>query len=806
MKRPFTTSICMLICIHTLIPVWIGGKLFSQTISIKDAISLEVIPNVGVFHNGSRYLSDDEGKVNLGKLAPGDTLTFQHISFHPLRKSGKELISSQLEVVIYPKQIDVEEVVISANKWEQRRDKIPHKVRSISKNDISLLQPPTAADVLGTSGEVFIQKSQLGGGSPMIRGFAANRVLLVVDGIRMNNAIFRSGNLQNVISLDALSIQHAEVVYGPGSVIYGSDALGGVMNFNTLETSFGTKDQPHFNVNSFLRYASANDGNTLHLDIQFGKEKWSTLTSITYSNFDDLRMGREGNDMFERAWYVQRINEVDSIVTNEQSHIQRLTGYNQFNILQKFAFKAGEKLKLTYDLHYAESSNIPRYDRLLEQRNGEARFASWYYGPQIWLMNHFQLHHFRKTDWYDQMKINVAYQQFQESRIDRGYREVWQREREEEVNALSLNIDLEKNITFKTSVFYGVEALYNYVQSGGTSHNIETNDEQKIASRYPDGSDWQSYAIYGQVSHDLSSRLTMLGGVRYSQVLLNASISDQFFPFPFDEIRLNNGAINGSFGLVYRPNNHLQVNINTATGFRAPNIDDTGKVFESEPGSVVVPNPELTPEYAYNADVGAIYHFKDRFKLEGTVFYTRLVEAMLRRPFQFDQRDSIIYDGTLSQVQSIVNAGEADIYGFQLSLEANIHPKVSINSTYTMMEGHSEDGESLRHITPDYGQTHLVIKHLDLAIDLYAEYQGMFSYDQLAPSERAKPHIYAKNAEGLPVSRSWYTLNAKLSYKVMPYFSVHVGIENIRDVAYRPYSSGLVAPGRNIILAIQGTL
>ena len=133
---------------------------------------------------------------------------------------------------------ELEQVVISATKWRQSRDKSPLKVISVKSADIVLQNPQTAADLLGNSGAVFIQKSQQGGGSPMIRGFAANRLIYTVDGVRMNTAIFRGGNLQNVISLDALSLESAEVLLGPDAVVYGSDAIGGVMSFETLGPKF----------------------------------------------------------------------------------------------------------------------------------------------------------------------------------------------------------------------------------------------------------------------------------------------------------------------------------------------------------------------------------------------------------------------------------------------------------------------------------------------------------------------------------------------------------------------------------------
>ena len=130
---------------------------------------------------------------------------------------------------------------MSVSKWEQQRKDIPQKIVSINAQSIAFGNSQTSADLLQQSGQVFVQKSQLGGGSPMIRGFATNRVLLSVDGVRMNNAIFRGGNVQNVLSIDPFSIKNTEIIFGPGSVIYGSDAIGGVMNFYTKAPRFSSQ-------------------------------------------------------------------------------------------------------------------------------------------------------------------------------------------------------------------------------------------------------------------------------------------------------------------------------------------------------------------------------------------------------------------------------------------------------------------------------------------------------------------------------------------------------------------------------------
>ena len=130
---------------------------------------------------------------------------------------------------------DLNEIVVSASRFEEKRANVPQQMMMIKQKDIKFLSQPTSAELLQSSGQVLVQKSQLGGGSPILRGFEANKVLLVVDGIRMNNAIYRGGHLQNIISIDNSMLEKVEVIYGPGSVVYGSDALGGVIHFHTLK-------------------------------------------------------------------------------------------------------------------------------------------------------------------------------------------------------------------------------------------------------------------------------------------------------------------------------------------------------------------------------------------------------------------------------------------------------------------------------------------------------------------------------------------------------------------------------------------
>lgn len=777
----------------------------SQTVKVVDKTNLQPIENVTIFNQKQEIiLTNKKGEANISHFSKNDTITFQHPFMMKYSVIYKDLEENNFSVKLTESVIGLNQVVISANRWEQNKEEVPNKITTISVKEVAFSNPQTTADLLSVSNEVFIQKSQMGGGSPMIRGFAANKVLIVVDGVRMNNAIFRSGNLQNVISLDANSIGNAEIIFGPGSVIYGSDALGGVMDFHTLTPKLSTTDNLDFSANYLTRYSSANNEKTGHIDFNIGSKKWSSLTSISYSDFDDLKMGSNGNEGYVRLEYVDRINGQDSIIKNDNKNIQKYSAYSQINLMQKIRFRPNDKWDINYGIHYSKLSDVPRYDRLIQYDNDKLKYAEWYYGPQKWMMNTLNVKYSDSTKLFDEAKLVVAYQNYEESRHDRKLGKDEIRERIENVGAFSANLDFDKQISKKNFVFYGAEIVKNKVNSIGQKRNIETGNIVPYASRYPDNSYYSSYAAYLNFKTNLNEKVTFVAGARYSQVIINAKFDTTFYQFPFDALNINTGALNGSLGFAYRPTMGWQFSLNISTGFRAPNIDDAAKVFDSEPGSVVVPNQNLNSEYAYNLDLGVIKNINDKIQIEITGFYTLLKDAMVRRDFLFNGQDSIMYDGELSKVQAVVNEDEATIYGIQFGLSADVLRYLSFKTNWTYTKGIDKDGLPLRHVAPLFGSAHIIFKTDKIKSDLYFNYNGEISNKNLAPSEQEKLHMYATDSNGNPYSPDWFTINFKVSYQINKFLQVNVGVENILDERYRPYSSGIVAPGRNFIFGLRG--
>ena len=781
----------------------------AQEIRILDLDSGDPIGNVVVYNSSQSKtsLSDMDGRCLLDLFDDDERITFRHISYEAYRTTKAQILRRSSRIYLSSKPEQLDEVVMSISKWEQQKKDIPQKIMSVSAKNIAFETPQTSADLLQNSGQVFVQKSQLGGGSPMIRGFATNRVLLSVDGVRMNNAIFRGGNIQNIISIDPFNVRSTEVIFGPGSVIYGSDAIGGVMNFFTMNPQFATRDSLYVKANGAYRFASANTENTVHADINIGKKQWAFYTSITYNDFDDLKMGRHGPESYLRPFFAERRNGTDVLVQNDEPRKQIPTAYNQINLMQKISHKANNRWNYDLGLHYSETSDFPRYDRLIRPDDSGGLFsAEWFYGPQKWFMGNLHMEQISRGKFYDRLKLTLAYQRFEESRNDRDFQDPTRYTTEENVDAISANIDFENKKIGDLGLFYGAEYIFNKVGSDGFQRNIETDAIADAASRYPDGATWQSAAAYINAEYKSKPNFTVLGGLRYNHVWINADFDTTFFPFPFTDGSNNNGALTGSIGFSWFPRASLQITMNGSTGFRSPNIDDIGKVFDSEPGSVVVPNPDLEPEYAYNIELGLRKNFKDKVVLRGAAYYTYLVDALVRRDFTFNGQDEILYNGELSNVQAIQNAAHAYVYGIELGLEAFFTERLSLRANYTFTEGEEEGDDGInsaaRHAPPTFGDLHLLWRNQRLQTDLFLNFNGEIAFEDLAISERNKAFLYETDTNGNPFSPSWYTLNLRTQYQISKTVKANLNIENITDQRYRTYSSGIASAGLNFILGL----
>jgi hemoglobin/transferrin/lactoferrin receptor protein len=342
------------------------------------------------------------------------------------------------------------------------------------------------------------------------------------------------------------------------------------------------------------------------------------------------------------------------------------------------------------------------------------------------------------------------------------------------------------------------------VKSSAFVKDIVADTTGSLDTRYPDGGS-SMQAIAGYLTHtwELSEKIILNDGLRYSNVGLNAIFNDKtFFPFPFNEINQNYSALNGNIGVIYIPTSNLRITATGSTGFRAPNVDDLTKVFESVPGKVVVPNPNLSYEYSYSAEIGVNYRMAKSLNFGANAYYTLLNNALTVQNSTYAGQDSILYDGVMSQVMTTTNSGRAYVYGFEGFVSGEIGDYFSIIGTVNYTYGRIKTDSipyPLDHIPPVFGKIGITY-HVDkFKTEFFANYSGwkrLKDYNLIGEDNYA----YAL-PEGMP---SWFTLNIRAGYNFNKNLSIQMACENILDHNYRNFASNISAPGRNFILTLRG--
>ncbi|GIV26370.1 MAG: hypothetical protein KatS3mg027_0184 [Bacteroidia bacterium] len=705
---------------------------------------------------------------------------------------------------------NLQEVEISANRVVEKKRLTAQQINLLTKEEIQFLQSQTTADLMQNSGSVFVQKSQQGGGSPVIRGFESSRILLVIDGVRMNNLIYRSGHLQNIITTDNNSFEKVEIIYGSSSTIYGSDALGGVIHLYTRNPVLANDSQTtKIKVNLFTRYGSVNNESTSHVDFNIGFKKFASFTSFTFSRFGDLRGGENQNPFYngsygERPYYVKRFGNKDSMVKNSDKYLQVQSGYNQYDLVQKFLFKQNDFTEHLLNFQYSTSSNVPRYDRLTEYAGTNLRFAEWYYGPQTRLMAAYDFKYSKSTFFSDFIRVIANFQNIEESRYTRRFNNKNLNGTIENVNVYGLNVDLLKKWN-KHHLQYGIDVQYNTVSSKGIIKDIIANVENPGPTRYPDGSNkmmWGAFYLTHKWFLDNES-LILIDGVRLGYAYLHSTFIDTtFFKFPFRESIQRNFTYSGNIGIVNNIKNEWKLSFLVSSGFRVPNVDDLGKVFDTQPGAVIVPNPNIQPEKTLTEEINVTKFFGNNGSFENVIYYTQIFDAIVTDKFQYNGQDSIIYNGVKSQVLANQNKQRAYIYGFASQLRMNVSHHfefaVSMNYTYGRIKTDTMD-YPLDHIPPFYSRMAFSYKpNAKLNFTLFSIFNGkkdVSNYNMFG-----EDNFKYATPVGIP---AWFTLNFRMQWNVWKYATLVAGIDNIFDTQYRVFASGINAPGRNIFATLK---
>ena len=798
---------------------------FGQQITVRDSETNEVLSDVAVF-NDSRdksTISDINGNVDLELFSTEKKIYFQLLGYSLLELYLDDIEDESI-VFLYQESQNLDEVILSVARSASNVNQIAEKVSVIKSEDLFISSPSSGAEMLELSPGVRIQKSQGGGGSPIIRGFEANRVLIVVDGVRMNNAIYRSGHLQNSITIDPSNIERAEVIFGSSSVGYGSDAMGGVIHYYTKNPILKNSEKI---LSSFTaNFNSANNSVSNNFNTNYSSDNWGSITSVSISKYGDIKIGKKRNHGFS-DWGLtpifsenSRYNYYAKPSINKNENIQKNTGYSQVDVFQKFLFRIGADNLLSLNIQFSESSDIDRYDQLSVLNDDSLKYSEWYYGPQKRLLISPSLKIFPRKKFMDKGVITLGFQKIDESRIKRKFESLNRSHQIEDLKVFSLNGDFDISFDNGHNISYGIETTYNQNYSKAYDRILEVDNNQVIGvskkyaipTRYPsDGSSYTSFASYVNWSWNMSEFFTFNIGTRLTFTKLKASWNDVISVNPqLSQVNLNTEALTTTISMKLRPTNKIQISTVLSSGFRNPNIDDIGKIRENN-GLLVVPNTFLKPEYAYNLDLGIDYKSLDNKNYLSLRGFSTIISRHIGRAEYIVFSDvttpdlsTIIYNEEEVTTIANKNLGNRFIHGFSIDGYNDLNKNLKINYSLTYTEGdNNESYGPLPSISPLFGSLSLSYIYKDLKIQSVFKFSDSKDPNEysLAGEDGLEETPFIINQDGIKSflgAPKWSDLSIYASKKVSSNSTLRLGISNIFDIHYRTFASGISAPGRSI--------
>jgi len=645
--------------------------------------------------------------------------------------------------------ISIQEVIITSQRVPQKEAVIPYSVNSISRKEMDNFNPRTTPEALMSTNGIFVQKTNHGGGSPFIRGLTGNQTLLLIDGIRLNNSIYRYGPNQYLNTIDPFSIDKIEVVKGTGSVQYGSDALGGALQVFTKEPVLNTESQ-EFHGNVLGKYMTGEMEKTGRGEFQYSSQKLAAFVGGTYRDFGDLIGGKN---------------------TGKQSP----SGYSEYAFDTKLAFAVKNNIQLTLANQFLRQENVPIYHKVVLEN-----YLLNEFDPQQRMLTYARLNIQGRQKLFNQVKLIASWQQGIEGRsFQKNGSSILTKERDE-INTLGFTADISSKLSEKWTANSGIEIYHDQV--GSTKADITDSGNGSSTTKrglYPDDSKYSSYSIYTLHRLDWGNWI-FDGGVRFNAFQIN--ISDA----TLGEVKISPEALVFNASAMYNFSQAHHVYTTFSSGFRAPNIDDMGTLgivdFRYE-----VPAYDLKPEKSQNYELGYKLSLP---KFSGTVaaYYMDLNQLITRVKV-----DGQMIDGY--QVYKKENVEEAYIQGLETTAKWKPLSAFEINGGVSYTYGQSiTKNEPLRRIPPLNGRlagTYSVKKFVTTAEFLFASKQ-----DRLAAGDKSDNRIPAGGTPG------WQVVNLFAGYQLAS-VKFNLGLQNLFNEDYRTHGSGINGVGRSTFLSIN---
>ena len=633
-------------------------------------------------------------------------------------------------------------VVVSASRQQISNLKTPYSVSVFQQKDIEKLASRATPDMLSNIPGVFIQKTNLGGGSAFVRGLTGNQTLLIIDGIRFNNSTFRYGPNQYLNNIDPSIISKIELLKGSGSVQYGSDALTGVVNFFTLQPEFTA--QKTFGGQLSARVATEG----MELSEQLKMTYTSENTGIVF---------------------VGANKQFGDIVRGGGLGLQRPTGYNEWDFFGKIRQQLSKTWILEGLIQTTQQSQVPVFHKIqLENFKINEMDLQKYQRSYLKAIGQYENPLFKKIEFSVSQQTSIEQRKLQKNTS------TTLRAERDEINTMGILADVQSQFSSTWSAHSGIDYFNDRINSTREDINLTNNSIKALRGLYPNNAGYQYQSVYSIHHLDLDA-WQIETGLRFHQNV--ASLPDTTLGLT----KVKSSALVYSLGVARAISQGISIYANTSSGFRAPNMDDLGSLgivdFRYE-----LPAFDLKPEYSQNYEIG-IKISKAKFFQELTIFQTELENLITRiKTSQFIQAYPVYEKRNVDK--AFLRGGE---WSGRFDLSNSISAKANISYVY----GQSATlNEPMRRIPPLHGGFNLSYSRKNLFLN--SELLFAATQNRLSAGDKADNRM---NPMGTP---GWAIINMQANYLFNSHFSISLQAQNIGDVDYRMHGSGINGVGRSL--------
>ena len=697
--------------------------------------------------------------------------------------------------------IQLDPLVVTATRLATTADELAASVNLVGRAELREQPNRLLLDALVAEAGVLVQQTTAGQGAAFVRALTGSQVLLMVDGVRLNNGTFRQGPSQYLSSVDPEIMERMEVVRGASSTLYGSDAIGGVINVVTRRAADVLEPGRTWAMEGSYTFDGATNGSRARVS--------------TAAAFPDVLSGLE---LFGGG----SLGTWSHLKPGGGHPRQTPTGYDQWSGDLRLDLQATQRLRLELAAQHSRQSDVPRYDRYVDFRapglpgGGYGRNWLYVFDPQDRSLARLNASLAPGRSWLSVLDVQVSWQVQGEGRTIGSYStrgdvpvpSTWIRHVSDDVRSIALDVQaraLRRN--GRGGVTYGLEAWDNLTRSHGWERNqtdgvqIESvrvsGGERVPTGRFPDGSRFGGAALYAFLDEPLGRFRLQVGG-RASAYRTDTHVGDDYG----GDVRSRVGNVTGEIGLVYRAAQGLSLRARAAQAFRAPNIYDLTLVGDV-PGGIALPNPDLSPERSHTLEIGTSWT-RGPVTTQLTVFRID-IDALLERSFGTFNGQSVHGPDRLP-ILTIQNIGSATIDGVEgaLSAELPARGRLDLSASWTLgdavvaREGVLRE-EPLSRVPP---ATLSYRARWPLSPDgrsAWVEYFGSVAAGQSRLGFRDQIDTRIQNG-GTP-SFHVHSLRGGAAWRDR--LRVSVGIENVFDELYRVHGSGIDAPGRHFFVRLD---